>query len=73
MRKDENDLTLRLLHAINGNLNSSMHLDALKEIRTAPNKRYFQNAATGMRDFSGAVQELDEVWHAIFTSGLIRL
>ena len=50
MRKDKNDLTLRLLHAINGNLNSSMHLDTLKEIRATTDKRDFQNAATGMRD-----------------------
>ena len=66
MRKDENDLTLRLLHAINGNLSATMNLDALKEIRAPPNKRNFQNPVTGMRDFPGAITELDEMWRAIF-------
>ena len=33
----------------------------------------FQDTFTGMRDFASAVQELDEVWHAIFSSGLIKL
>ena len=61
VRKDENDLTLRLLHSINGNLSATMNLDALKEIRAPPNKRTFQNAATGMRDFPGANTELDEM------------
>ena len=71
MRKDDNDLTLRLL-AINGNLSATMNLDALKEIRAPLAKRNFQNTVTGMRDFPGAIQELDEVWRAIFQSGLIR-
>ena len=48
MRKNDNDLTLRLLYSINGNLNSSMHLDALKEICAAPHKRDYQDAVTGM-------------------------
>ena len=71
-RKDDDTLTLRLLHAINGNLNSSMHLEALKEIRAPPDKRSFQNTVTGMRDFSGAVKELDLLWRALFTSDLIK-
>ena len=70
MRKNDNDLTLRLLHALNGKLVPSMHLSALKEIRSPPDKRDFQDTFTGMRDFMGAVQELDEVWRAIFNSGL---
>ena len=72
MRKDENDLTLRLLHSINGNLSPTMAMDALKEIRAAPDKRLYQNTVTGMRDFSTAIQELDEMWRAIFCQGLIR-
>ena len=73
MRKDENDLTLRLLHSINGNLSPTMAMDALQEIRAAPDKRQYQNTVTGMRDlhFSSAVKELDEVWRAIFSQGLI--
>ena len=72
MRKDDNDLTLRLLHSINGNISATMNLDALKEVRAPPHKRKFQNAATGMRDFPGAVTELDEMWRNIFQSGLME-
>ena len=76
MRKNDDDLTLRLLslhHALNGNLVPSMHnLSALKEIRSPADKREFHDTTTGMRDFMGAVQELDEVWRAIFNSGLIK-
>ena len=39
MRKDDDALTLRLLHSINGNLSATMNLDALKEIRAATAKR----------------------------------
>ena len=49
-----------------------MAMDALKEIRAAPDKRAYQNTVTGMRDFSTAVQELDEVWRETFRQGLIR-
>ena len=49
-----------------------MAMDALKEIRAAPDKRLYQNTVTGMRDFSTAIQELDEMWRAIFNQGLIR-
>ena len=72
MRKDDNDLALRLLHSINGNLSPTMAMDALKEIRAQPDKRQYQNALTGMRNFPTAVQDLDEVWRAIFSQGLIR-
>ena len=66
MRKDDNDLSLRLLHSVNGNLSATMNLDALKEIRAPPNKRTFQNAVTGMRDFAGTITELDEMWRSSF-------
>ena len=59
LRKNDDDLTLRLLHALNGNLVPSMHLSALKEIRSPADKREFHDTFTGMRDFMGAVQELD--------------
>ena len=38
MRKNENELTLRLLHSINGNLSATMHLEAMKEIRVPAHK-----------------------------------
>ena len=41
-------------------------------LRAAPDKRLDQNTVTGMRDFSTAIQELDEMWCAIFNQGLIR-
>ena len=72
MRKDDNELTLRLLHSINGNLSPQMAMDALKEIRAKADKRKYQDTVTSMRDLSSAVQDLDEVWRAIFSQGLIR-
>ena len=65
MRKDDNDMTIRLLHVLNGNLSPTMHISALKEIRAPADKRELQDTSTGMRDFAAAVQELDEVWRAI--------
>ena len=44
---------------LTANLVPSMHLSTLKEIRSPPDKRDFHNTFTGMRDFMGAVQELD--------------
>jgi hypothetical protein len=51
-----------------------MAMAALKEIRAAPDKRAYQDTVTGMRDFSTAVQDLDEdeVWRETFRQGLIR-
>ena len=72
MRKNENELTFRLLHSINGNLGATMHLEAMKEIHAPAYKRAFQNNATGMRDYSAAVREMDEMWRNIFQSGLIK-
>jgi hypothetical protein len=41
----------------------------MKEIRAQPGRREFHDHFTGMRDFAGAVQELDEVWRGIFATG----
>ena len=49
-----------------------MHISALKDVRAPADKSEFQDTFTGMRDFAAAVQELDEVWRAIFNSGLIK-
>ena len=69
MRKDDEAMTLRLLHAITINLSPSMQLAAMKEIHAPPARREFHDNFTGMRDFAGAVQELDEVWRGIFATG----
>ena len=70
-RKNANDLTLRLLHSINGMLCPQLALDAVKEIRATADKRKFQDTITGMRDFSAAVQDFDEIWRTLFSQGLI--
>ena len=71
-RKDDNELTLRLLHSINGNLTPMMNLEAMKEIRAAPNKRTFHNPVTGLRNLSAAVTEMDEMWRNLFEAGMIK-
>ena len=72
MRKDDNDMTRRLLHVLNANLSPSMHLSALKEMCASADKREFHDTFTGMRDFAAAIQELDEIWRSIFNSGMIK-
>ena len=73
MRKNDNELTLRLLHAISGTLCPMMHLKAMNEIRAQVHKRAFMNTATGMRDFPAAVSEMDEMWRNFFADGMIVL
>ena len=68
LRKDDNAMTLRLLHAITINLSPSMQLSAI------PSKRSFQHAVTGMRDFAVArcrISRVDEEWRGIFSTGQV--
>jgi hypothetical protein len=65
-------MTLRLLHAVNGNLSPMMKLEALKEIRAPPHRRAYQDQVTGHRDFSEAATEMDEMWRNLFATNQIK-
>ena len=48
-----------------------MH-DAHKELRASAAARSYHNAGTGMRDYTAAVQALDEIWRSQFAAGAIK-
>ena len=48
-----------------------MH-DAHKELRASAAARSYHHAGTGMRDYTAAVQALDEIWRSQFAAGAIK-
>ena len=71
-RKNNDELTLKLLSCITNHLSPTLAMEAAKELRHPPHLRQFTIPGTVQRDFGAAVQYFDEFWRAQFESGAIR-
>ena len=71
-RKDDTELTKKLLGCITPAISSTLANDAHKELRAGPAERRFHDAATGQRDFAAACQEIDELWRNQFNNNMIN-
>lgn len=70
-RKDDTELTKKLLGCITPAISPTLANDAHKELRAGPAERRFHVAATGHRDFVAACQEIDELWRNQFNNNMI--
>ena len=71
-RKDDDALTLKLLSCFTPDISLPLMHDAHKELRAPAAARSYHSATTGMRDYTAAVQALDEIWRSQFAAGAIK-
>jgi len=71
-RKDDNELTLKLLSCLSHQYSVSLSMEAQKETRAQPAARMFHDNVTNQRDYGAARDYFDDLWRAQFAAGAIK-